>query len=237
MFIRRNLIWVFLIISSLVSLAVMLSCNNRPVESTEPEYQRVIPESAGQPTTAPPDLAALDSLKSQVETNPDDPDMRFAYLVSLVEAKMYTDALEQARTLGAMGGNNQYKGIAYLNFAQIVLDDIPQDDPNRSGLVREAMDGLWIALGWEPESIPSHLALGRLALEAGDDDKALHHLSIALAVTEIGYQLRTRIAEIYIRRNEPDRARVHLDKALTLAEEAEDTGAVRTINGMIRGLG
>jgi tetratricopeptide (TPR) repeat protein len=237
MFIRRNLIWIFLLISSLVSLAVILSCSNKPVESTEPEYQRVVPETAGQPSTAPPDLAGLDSLKLQIEANPDDPDMRFLYLVSLVDAKMYTDALEQARTLGAMGGDNQYKGIAWMNFAQIVLDDIPQDDPNRSGLVRKAMDGLWIALGWEPESIPAHLALGRLALEAGDDDKALHHLSIALAVTEIGYQLRARIAEIYIRRNEPDRARVHLEKALTLANEAEDSDAVRTINGLIRGLG
>jgi hypothetical protein len=236
MFIRRNLIWIFPAISSLVTLAVMLSCSSKPAGSAEPEYQRVIPESAGQPTTAPPDLAGLDSLKSQVEANPDDPDMRFAYLVSLTEAKMYPDALEQARTLGAMGGNNQYKGIAFMNFAEIVLDDIPQDDPNRAALVQEAMDGLWISLGWEPESIPAHLALGRLALEAGDDDKALHHLAIALAVIEIGYKLRTRIAEIYVIHNEPDRARVQLEKALSLAEEAQDNDAVRTINGMISDL-
>jgi Flp pilus assembly protein TadD len=95
---------------------------------------------------------------------------------------------------------------------------------------------LWIGLGWEPESIPAHLALGRLALEAGDYDKALHHLSIAQSVMEIGYELRTSIAKIYIDRDEPDRARVQLGEALALAEKAEDTGAIQSINALLRGL-
>lgn len=236
---RKNLLsLIYYLIPIPLLFAIALSCTGNQAGSPGPEYRQIVPEVEDENPTPPADLVTVDieRVREQVAANPDDPDARFTYLVSLVGAGIYTEALDQARILGSMGGTNPYRSIAWLNFAQIILNDIAPDDPDRSELVQEAIDGLWIALGWEPESIPAHLALGRLALEAGDDDKALHHLSIVLSVTEIGYELRTEIAKIYKERNENDRARVQLEEALPLAEEAEDRDAVRTINDLLRGL-
>jgi tetratricopeptide (TPR) repeat protein len=215
------------------------SCSNETVDADVPEFERIIPEPGGDDLPLDPNRAGsdLDNLRRDVDEHPDDPNVRFAFLVALKLAEMYAEALEQARILGEMEGVNPLKGIAYLNFADIVLHNVPLDAPDRADLVSEAMDGLWIALGWEPESIPAHNALGRLALEAGDYDKAVHHLSIVLTVTEIGYELRTSLAEIFIEREDIDKARAHLVEALLLAEEAEDDDAVRKINGLLRGLG
>lgn len=229
---------VFSFILIVAAILSIVSCSSESSEPDSPDFERIIPETGDENSQPDPGLPEpdLDYFIGQVNANPDDPGIRFAYLTSLVNAEDFPEALEQARILGGMGGENPFRSIAYLNFAQIVLDNIPEDDPGRVELVIEAMDGLWIALGWEPESIPAHKALGRLALESGDDEKALHHLSIVLSVTEIGYELRTSMAEIYIERGEPDRARVHLEEALILAEEAEETGAVRSINRMLRNL-
>ncbi len=215
------------------------SCSNDTVDADVPEFERIIPEPSGDDPPLDPNRAGpdLDTLRRDVDEHPDDPNVRYAFLVALGLAEMYAEALEQARILGAMDGDNPLKGIAYLNFADIVLNNIPLDAPDRADLVSEAMDGLWIALGWEPESIPAHNALGRLALEAGDNDKVVHHLSIVLTVTEIGYELRTSLAEIFIEREDIEKARAHLDEALLLAEQAEDEDAVRKINGLLRGLG
>jgi thioredoxin-like negative regulator of GroEL len=91
-----------------------------------------------------------------------------------------------------------------------------------------------IGLQKDPSSVPSHLALGRLALESGDDQTALHELSIAITATEIGYELRMRMAEIYISQNDKEKARAHLNVAKTLAQEANDRTALRRINALLR---
>ncbi len=216
-----------------------LSCKPRASESGAPKFERVVPKAEGVPSDtsggseqAPAvDLAPL---KAAVDASPDDPTARFGYMVGLRRAGRFVDALDQARILAKMKGDNPFVSVAHLNFSEIVLDDLPQGTELQSGLVKEAMDGLWIALGWEPESVPAHLALGRLALLAKDDNKALHHLSIALTVTEIGYQLRTDMAEIYLKRGDKGKARAHLEVARDLAEKAKDAPALRRIRALLR---
>jgi len=175
----------------------------------------------------------LDTLKNAVESEPDNPHARFVYMTGLERSGQYKEALEQCRILGDMDGDNPYKSVAYLNFGTIVLDDIPSDDPDRAALVQEAIDFLWIGLGMEPESIPAHRVIGLLALESGDNDRALHHLAIALSATEIGYEARISMAEIYIERGDNVKAREHLEVALELAVEAEDHPAETRIKRLL----
>jgi len=176
----------------------------------------------------------LDILKKAVESEPDIPHARFVYMTGLERSGQYKEALEQCRILGDMDSDNPYKSVAYLNFGTIILDDVPKDDPDRAALVQEAIDYLWIGLGMEPESIPAHRVIGLLALESGDKDRALHHLAIALSSTEIGYEARISMAEIYIERGDNVKAREHLEVALELAVEAEDHSAETRIKGLLR---
>jgi tetratricopeptide (TPR) repeat protein len=230
-----------LVILILLFLALLSTgCPGRGQQSQEPEYEKIIPpmdegfnvesESA---SVVPVDIAPYEQA---VNADPENPDARFSYMVELRTAGMIKEALEQAKILADMEGENPYKSIAEINIAEMVLDDLPSDDPDRPALVQDAMDRLWIALGYEPESVPAHLMLGRLALEAGDNEKALHHLAIALTGTEIGYELRMKMAEIYISEGETDKAREHLEVAKGLAEEAGDNQAVSEINRMLGNL-
>ena len=225
-----------LILMLIAGLFILAACGSND-EIDEPEYEQVIP-----PTDMPELEDAeysvdLDPLRAAVAQNPDDRDARFTYMIALRRSGQTMDALEQARNLGEVSSDNDYISLAWLEFAQMVLDDIPADEADRAALVQEAIDGMWIALGYEPSSIPGHLALGRLALEAGDDDKALHHLSIALTVTEIGYELRMKMAELYIEREDFEHARAHLDAAESLADEADDRNALREIRRLKSQLG
>jgi len=229
-----------ILIAAVLSLLVsMPACDGGAQETDEPSYERVLPPMADlPPSVVEGERQAVDiePFRAAVDENPDDPGARLIYLSELRRAGEPMEAIEQARIIAGIEGDVLYKSVAYQNIAEIVLDELPSDYPGREELVREAMDGLWIALGYEPESVPAHLALGRLALEAGDDDKALHHLSIALTVTEIGYELRMRMAEICIRRGDGEKARAHLEVARRLAEEAEDRRALRMIRRMLSGL-
>jgi len=219
----------------LVACVAAFACG-RAEESPEPAFERIAPPAAdipSEPSRDPSHLPDLEALQLSIQAEPENVFVRFEYLAALDRLDMVDEAFEQARRLAAIEEDNPLRGLAYLNLAKMVLDDIPGDAPNRSELVEEAVGGLWIALGFEPESIPAHLALGRLSLEAGDYDTALHHLSIALSVTEIGYELRIRMAEIYIEREDNDKARAHLEAARRLAEEAEDRNAMRRIDRLL----
>ncbi len=221
---------------TLIILASVISCERERDEGDEIEFERVIAPASDVPEfqeTNEPPTVDLAPLLDAVQANPDDPDARLRYLSGLRIAGNTREALEQARILADMEGAELYKSVAWLNFAEIVLDEIPEDAPDRNDLLQEAMDGMWIALGWEPESIPAHRVMGRLALETGDEDRALHHLAIALSAVEIGYELRVRMAKIYIERDDFEKARAHLEAALDLAEQAEDSRAVREINRLM----
>jgi tetratricopeptide (TPR) repeat protein len=226
---RTLLISVGLILMLALGVIAIPACGGRE-ESNEPEYEQVLPPTDMPEVEGGEYTVDLDALRAAVDENPDDRDARFAYMIALRRSGEIMDALDQARILGEVSADNDYISIARLEFAQMVLDDVPADYPDRAALVQEAIDGMWIGLGYEPASIPGHLALGRLALEAGDYDRALHHLSIALTVMEIGYELRMKMAEIYIEREDYEHARAHLDAAESLAEEADDRNALREIH-------
>ncbi len=221
------------IMAVLCMLFTSIGCDPGTDENGEPEYQLAVPpaevempdENADPPP--PPDLTEFEAA---LEADPDDIHARFAYMTGLQRSGRINEGLEQARILLAVEGDDTYRSVASLNFARMVLEDVTEDDAGRTELITEAMDLMWIALGWEPESVPGHLAYGRLALEAGDDDKALHHLAIALSVTEIGYELRIKMAELYIERDDMDKANVHLEVAQELAEEADDNAALSVIH-------
>lgn len=233
---KRIFITLFIVLTAVMAL----SCAGKVEEDTEPEYELIIPPmteefdvDAANADVVPVDLAPCEDA---IATDPENPDLRFAYMVELRTAGMTVEAMEQAKILVEMEGENPYSSIAYLNYAEMVLDELPSDAPGRSEMMEEAMAGMWVALGWEPESVPAHLTLGRLALEAGDKEKALHHLSITLTAIEIGYELRIRMAEIYIVQGEIENAREHLEVARHLAEDAENNDAVRVIDGMLDGI-
>jgi tetratricopeptide (TPR) repeat protein len=220
---------------ALIVLLFLPACKHP--EENQPGSEQIIPPSQDvpeKPAENPSLLADIESLQTSVQAAPEDASVRFQYVTALNRGGRYEDALQQVRELVAISGDNPFLGVAYLNFAGIVLDKIPADAPDRPALVNEAVEGMKIAVQKDPSSVPSHLALGRLALESGDDDTALHELSIALAATEIGYELRIRMAEIYIARRDREKARSHLDVARTLAQEAGDRAALRRINGLLR---
>jgi len=221
----------------LMLAACIMGIGCRPRETTpQTQAQRVLPPSVDVPESPeenPALLADINALQISVQTEPDDVFVRFQYLTALDRAGRYDEALDQARTLGAVQENNPYRAAAYLNFAHIVLDKISPDDPRRPELVSEAIQDIQVALADEPGSVPSHLALGRLALGVGDKDSALHQLAITLAASEIGYQLRMRMAEIYIERGDFAKARAHLEAAKPLAQAANDRQAVRQINRLL----
>ncbi len=223
----------------LIFILPICSCNQYDSGSDKPSYvlggaesDEFPPEATSGESNAPD----MEMLENAYKSDPDDPGTVFMWMNALRRAGRINEALDQARILAELEENNPFKSVARLNFADMVLDDIPMDEPGRDELVVEAMDGLWIALGWEPESVPAHKALGRLALEAGDNDKALHHLAIALAVTEIGYELRADMAEIYIGKEDYEKARAHLEIARELADEADNTQAQRRIGTLMRKL-
>jgi len=221
-----------LIITVGILLFMTAGCNPDDDENAEPDYRLAVPpaevtmpEEDSDPAP-PPDLTGFEAA---LEADPDDTSARFSYMTGLMRSGRIDESLEQARILAVAEGDNPFRSIASLNFANMVLDEVPDDDPEREDLLSEAMDLMWTALGWEPESIPGHLAYGRLALETGDNEKALHHLSIALTVMEIGYELRINMAEIFIEREDFEKAGAHLEVAGELAEEAEDSEAMSLI--------
>lgn len=196
------------------------------------EFSRLRPEDVESIEEGPvPEVIApdLDEMRENVENNPDNPTYRFEYMTALYGNGRVEEALEQAYALAEIKNENPFLGVAYLNIAEMVLD-LPRDTPEREEQIREAMDGLWVSLGMEPSSIPMHRLYGELALEVGGNEKAIHHLSIALTVVEIGYKLRTRLAGIYIERDETQKAAAHLDAAYDLAVEADDEQYVRRIH-------
>ena len=207
-------------------------------KSAGPEIKRVLLEDTetvkNTPAETPP-APDIDAYKLSVETESENVLYRFQYMTALDQAGKTDDAIDQAYKLAAIEKDNPFRGVAYLNIANWVLK-LPADAPDREKKIRDAIDGLWIALGMEPSSIPAHLALGKLALEIGDNDKALHHLSIALSATEIGYQLRVRMAEIYIEKKEYDKAREHLEVAKELAEKNNDREYTEKINNLMKKL-
>jgi tetratricopeptide (TPR) repeat protein len=203
-------------------------------KSDIPKVDRMLPPAGNTSEVQPsggyiPDLATF---QSSVQASPDDVFLRFDYMSALKDAEKYDEALDQARTLGALE-KNPLRGPAYLNFAQIVLEKIPADDPRRPELIKEATTYIKIAVDEEPGSIPAHITLGKLALESGDPDTAIHNLSIALAAVEIGYELRMQLAEAYINKGEGAKARPILEMAKSLASDAKDKKAVRKINGLM----
>ena len=225
----------YAIIIALTALLFLPSC--RHPQTNQPKSELMIPPSQDvpeKPAENPSLLADLESLQSSVQAAPEDSAIRFRYVTALNRAGEYDEALQQVRELVAIPGDNLFMSVAYLNFAEIVLDKIPADAPNHAQLLNEAIEGMKVGLQKDPSSVPSHLALGRLALKSGDDQTALHELSIALAATEIGYELRMRMAEIYISRNDREKARAHLDVAKPLAQEAGDRAALRRINTLLR---
>ncbi len=227
------------IITLLICLLTIIisGCKSDVRTETGPAFEKLAGEVEDLPEeseSVPPDLAPLERA---VLDDPDSPDARFIYMTGLQRSGDIPAALEQARALIAMEGNHPFKGVAYLNFAYMVLDDLVPDDPSRNELLREAYDGLWIALGIEPESIPAHTAFGRVAIELGEDDSAAHHLSIALSVTEIGYLLRLELGRIFIDKSDTEKARVHLETAYALASEADDRDAMRNIETLIGSIG
>ena len=236
---KRNLI--FLFIFSLCYAAI--GCNDKQEQTPEPEFERVIPPEADAPAGGqgasefmeePEDAPGF---TEYVEETPDDIFIMFDRLNSLHREGRIEEALETARELGAVEENNPFRAVAYLKLARIILDDLPADSGNRAELVEEGIEGLLIAISLEPANIPAHEAFGKLSFEAGDNDTALHHLAIALTVKEIGYELRIRMAEVYIEREDFDKAQAHLEAAKPLAEEAEDNDAVRQINGLMSEIG
>lgn len=231
---KKKTVTFLALVSLLIACIFAFSaCGGREEEPEEVEYELVLPPTDMPEVEGDGEYSVdLEPLREAVEEDPLDKDARFTWMLALRRSGQTMDALEQARTLAEMDDENPYITVAWLNFAQMVLDEIPVDHSEKNRLVEEAMDGMWTALGYEPGSVPGHRALGRLALEAGDYDKALHHLSIALSVTEIGYELRMRMAEIYIEREDFEKAGAHLDAAESLAEEAEDSEALRKIRRM-----
>ncbi len=219
-----------------VAIFAMIGCNGADDQDTGPEFHRVLPpvdEIPSGDSAEPPDQPDLDTLHQAVLDSPEDALSRFIYMNALDRAGRTDEALEQARQLGEMVERNPFRAVAYLNLARMVLDDVPEDAPNRSELVAEAIEGLNVTLELEPANIPAHKTLGILALETEDYDTALHHLAIALSVVEIGYELRIRMAEIYIEREDFEKAQAHLEAAKPLAEEEEDREAVRRIDSLM----
>ena len=226
----RRLFSLFLLSVSIIS--ARCGEGKTPVQRVVPPAQ-VGPESLVESSSFMPDI---DSLQASVQTEPENTLYRFQLLTALDRAGRYQEAIEEARQLGTMEKNNPYRSAALLNFASIVLDKLPQDAPDRPALLSEAKKGMEIALEEDPSSVPAHIVFGRVCLETGDHDLALHHLAIALAVTEIGYQLRIRMAEIYIQKGDLPKARAHLEKAKLLAQEAHDREALRKIASLLRRL-
>lgn len=181
-----------------------------------------------------PILLDVESLQKSVAAEPENLMMRFNLLAALDREQRYEEALEEARHLASIEENNPYLNAASLNFASLVLDKLPHDRPDRASLLNEALAFTKTALEFDPGSVPLHLAFGRLGLEIGNENLGLHHLSIALAGSEIGYKLRIRMAEIYIQRNDFPKARAHLQEAKALAEAANDKKAVKKINALLR---
>jgi len=226
-----------LIFLPVLAIAVVLTAGcPREQSASKPLFQRVLPPSpdssqTGEEAVVPEqDLIAM---QSSVQADPENLFLRFDLLVALDHAGRYNEALDQARAIGAVQTDNPLLSVAYLNFATIVLDKIPADDPDRPALLTEAIEGMNKALQDDPGSVPGQIAMGRLALETGDNDSALHHLSIALAATEIGYKLRMKMAQIYIEKQDYAKARAHLDAAKVLAQEANDRAAVRQIGRLM----
>ncbi|MFH1675631.1 MAG: hypothetical protein ABIC40_01315 [bacterium] len=212
-----------------------LACHGEK-KNPEPEIKRILPEDYETVQNTPPETPNapdIEAYKLSVETEPENVLYRFQYMTALDQVDKTAEAIDQAYKLAAIEKDNPFRGVAYLNIADWVLK-LPADAPDRDKKIKDAMDGLWIALGMDPSSIPAHLALGKLALEIGDNDKALHHLSIALSATEIGYPLRAGMAEIYIGKKEYDKAREHLEVAKKLAEKENDREYINKINDLMR---
>jgi len=206
-----------------ILLATALSCSGKEIVEETVEFERVIPAAEGVPEgdTAEglytPDPAEYEAA---LQGNMEDMDLRFGYMIALRRSGRIDEALEQVRIVVNAEGDNQLRVPASLNFAEMVLDEMDTDDPDRDALLHEGIDMMYVALGYEMESVASHKMMGRLLLETGQEEAALHFLSIALTVTEIGYELRMRMAEIYEGMGEYDRAWLHLQAAMSIAEEA-----------------
>ena len=223
---------------NIIAVLVLFSafgCKHSPAP-VRTHSERVLPPSSDMPESPEQGsvpLVDLTILETSVQAAPEDTSLRFTYLTALDRAGKHDEALAQARALGGIQQHNPYQGAAYLTFARIVLDDIPKNDPTRPDLLKEAIDHINVALQTEPGSVPDQIALGRLALETGDKDTALHHLAIAATATEIGYKLRIQMAEIYIEKKDFEKARAHLEMAKPLAQQAGDKAAVSRIDDLM----
>jgi len=233
-----NRIYLFPLI--IFAVFVSLACPGNNAGNNDDDYERIVPpvpDEVDESAVEEEPEWLLEELKRQVEEKENEPFVMFNYLNQLERANKIDEAMEFARELGKIEVANPFRAVTYLKFARMVLDKVPLDVSNREELVEEAIDGLNTALLLEPSNIPVHEAMGRLMLEKGEYDKALEHLSIALTVLEIGYNLRIEMAKIYIERNMPSKAKAHLEAAKPLAQEADDTDALREINALLSQVG
>jgi len=156
----------------------------------------------------------IENLTAELEKEPDHPDLVFQLMVAEMESGDYWGALELLQTLDSLG-DELWASQGHMLAGKIIREKLLPDSPEeiKPELLERAVRQFEISLELDPS--PSNLAaywyLGDLQHELGNIDEAKVNLAFYLAMQPYAYDVRLRLAEIYLEEGTLDRARVLLE--------------------------
>jgi tetratricopeptide (TPR) repeat protein len=159
-------------------------------------------------------------------------------MVIKMESGDYEGALGLLQTLDSLGDklwSSQGRMLAGKIIREKILPDAPEEI--KQELLKRAVKQFEISLELDPS--PSNLAtywyLGDLQHELGNIDEAKVNLAFYLAMQPYAYDVRLRLAEIYLEEGTLDRARVLLEGMKTDPNEERRLKALALLRDVDRG--
>lgn len=212
--------WLIISIAIFFLLFAVAGCNGGgepSVVSTEPE---ITPD---EPPTDPDEIDTqvfkehsytVESLTAELKKDPDRPDLVYQLMSTKMELGDYQGALELLQTLDALG-DKLWGAQGHMLAGKIIREKLLPDSTEeiKPQLMERALRQFEISLELDPS--PSNLAaywyLGDLQYELGNIDEAKVNLAFYLAMQPYAYDVRLRLAEIYLEEGALERARVLLE--------------------------
>ena len=156
----------------------------------------------------------VEDLTSELQDDPNRPDLLFQLLLAKMDMGDYNGALELLEPLDELG-DKLWSSQGHMIAGKIIREKLlpVADDEMRVELQQRAVRQFEISLEIDPS--PSNLAtywyLGDIQHQLGDIEGAKENLSIYLLLQPYSYDIRLKLAEIYLEEGSLERAVILLD--------------------------
>jgi len=174
----------------------------------------------------------VEDLTSELQDDPNRPDLVFQLMLAKMDAGDYNDALELLEPLDDLD-DKLWSSQGHMVAGKIIWEKLlpGAGDEMRAEFQQRAVRQFEISLEIDPS--PSNLAtywyLGDIQHQLGNIEGAKENLSIYLTLQPYAYDIRLRLAEIYIEEGSLERAAILLEDMKTDPNEERRNRALELV--------